>query len=55
MVVIYFDVEIGKVQYRFYRLVDLKEAKAEFIFAAIKACLDEDKIPLANVMALGTN
>lgn len=55
LVVIYFDVEIGKVQYRFYRLVDLKEAKAESIFAAIKACLEEDKIPLANVMALGTD
>ena len=43
------------VQYRFYRLVDLKEAKVEFIFAAIKACLDEDKIPVANVMAPGTD
>ena len=30
MVVIYFDVEIGKVQYRFFRLVDLKEAKAVY-------------------------
>ena len=54
-VVIYFDFEIGKVQYRFDRLIDLKEAKAESIFAVIMTCLEEDKIPIANVMALGTD
>ena len=40
MVVIYFHDEIGKVQYSFYRLADLKETNAESIFAAIKICLE---------------
>ena len=55
MVVIYFDAEIGKVEYRFYRLVDLKEARAESILSAIATCLEEDQIAIANVVALGTD
>ena len=33
----------------------LKGTNAEYIFAAIKTCLEEDKIPIVNVMALRTD
>uniref|UniRef100_H3AIF5 HAT C-terminal dimerisation domain-containing protein n=1 Tax=Latimeria chalumnae TaxID=7897 RepID=H3AIF5_LATCH len=55
LVAIYFDEELDKVQYRFYCLVDLKEATADSIFSAILSSLEEDSVPVGNVMALGTD